>query len=86
MQKSYPVEPRSISSKILLFVLFASTYVVYNSYSAGLTSFLTVGKIPLAVSNLEDVFKLGYTVSTMKGTVYSDYFAQVKKTLPSKRF
>ena len=66
--------PKNFSLRILHFTNLMSTSLLYISYSAALTSVLTLTIFTLPIKELRQVFGLKYGVTIWKGSVYEDYF------------
>jgi hypothetical protein len=67
-----PDEPKSMSNKIVLYVLFIYGFVLCSSYSASLTSFLTVATPTLPFKNYNEMYhKSTYNIITNAGSGYN---------------
>ena len=66
------LDPKSIPSRIIFLVSFIFGVTIYTAYSAKLISFLSVSKVSLPFTSLEEMLENGqYSVGLVKGT--ADY-------------
>ena len=66
------IDPKSIPSRIIFLVSFIFGVTIYTAYSAKLISFLSVAKVSLPFTSLEEMLEDGqYSVGLVKGT--ADY-------------
>ncbi len=80
MQQGTPEEPWKISSRIVFFSAFASSMVLYASYSASLTSFLAVKKYSLPFTDYKSFIEQSdYKIFQVPGAHYDDYY-KVKRS------
>ena len=63
------LDPKSLSSRIIFLVSFLCGVTIYTAYSAKLISFLSVVKVTLPFTTLEELLASGqYSVGLTKGT------------------
>ena len=63
------LDPKSLSSRIIFLVSFLCGVTIYTAYSAKLISFLSVVKVTLPFTSLEELLASGqYSVGLTKGT------------------
>ena len=66
------LDPKSVPSRIIFLISFIFGVTIYTAYSAKLISFLSVSKVSLPFTSLEEMLENGqYSVGLVKGT--ADY-------------
>lgn len=73
IQQGYALTTESLSFRVLLFTTCLACFLFYSTYSATLTSILTMEIIDPPVNNLRDVYDLNYKMLVLEGSVYEDY-------------
>ena len=68
------LDPKCISSKIIFFTSFIFGVVLYTSYSAKLISFLTVIKLTLPFTSMEEILYTDFAIGTVTGSSILDTF------------
>ena len=70
------LQPKSIPTRIIFLLSFFSGITIYTAYSAKLISFLSVPKVVMPFTSLEDLLKSGeYSVGMLKGAAAHESFA-----------
>ena len=70
------LEPKSIPTRIIFLLSFFSGITIYTAYSAKLISFLSVPKVVMPFTSLEDLLKSGeYSVGMLEGAASHESFA-----------
>ena len=69
-----PEEPSTISSSIIFLTMFTTGLVIWSSYSAALTSFLTVKLSSPPFTNLETMVEMtSYNIVTVHGSIENKF-------------
>ena len=79
MQLSYPINPAKRSAKILLLTSGTAMYLLFELYSADLTTEMTTGPGMHPVRNFDDVIKGDYKVIVKGGTAQ---FNEMTNSMP----
>ena len=72
------LDPKSMSTKIVLLTSFLFAVVLITSFSAKLVSFSTVTKLPF--KGLDDTLRKGYSIGSVKGSLYPKVISALSST------